>query len=79
MELTAPSTTGATPFTLSTEVPVGAIDSSNTTYTVVHTPIFLEIDGMTRVAGYGYTYVAPTITVDPLTPPTESIISFYQS
>jgi hypothetical protein len=60
-----------------TEVPVGAINSSNTTYTVTNTPIAVVVDGMFRTAGAGYTYSAPTITVDPLTPPVYSIISIY--
>lgn len=70
------SSTGST---LSTEVPVGVIDGSNNIFTVTHTPVFVMIDGNTRVEGYGYTYAAPTITVDPLLAPTQAIISFYNA
>lgn len=70
-------TATGTGFTISQETPVGLVNASNTTYTVSHTPIFIMVDGMLRTAGNGYTYVPFTISVDPLTPPVQSIISFY--
>lgn len=70
---------GSTGATLSSETPVGAVNGVNTVYTVTHTPVFVVIDGLTRNQGYGYTYVAPTITVDPLTPPVQNIVSFYNA
>lgn len=65
--------------TLTAEIPVGAVNGVNTIYTVTHTPVFVQIDGQFRVDGYGYTYLAGTITVDPLTPPSQSIVSFYNA
>lgn len=64
---------------LTAETPVGAVDGSNLVYTVLNEPVFVEIDGMIRVNGFGYTYLAGTITVDALTPPSQSIVSFYNS
>ncbi len=80
MEIVQPGGSGGgSGTTLTAETPVGTVDGVNTIFTVAHTPIFMEIDGMIRVNGYGYTYAAPTITTDPLTPPVQSIISFYNA
>lgn len=80
MELVQPGGSGIGPSsTLTAETPVGAVNGVNTTYTVVHTPLFVVIDGMFRVNGQGYTYSAPIITTDPLTPPTSYITSFYNA
>jgi hypothetical protein len=57
--------------------PVGTVDGSNTTFTVTHTPVAVIVDGMYRVAGFGYTYSAGTITVDPLAPPVQFIRYLY--
>lgn len=65
--------------TLTSETPTGAIDGSNNIYTVLNEPVLVEIDGSFRVAGYGYTYAAGTITVDPLLAPVQSIVSFYNA
>lgn len=59
------------------ETPSGTVNGSNTTFTVSNEPSFVIIDGMFRVSGQGYTYSAGTITVDPLTPPTTFIRSYY--
>ncbi len=59
------------------EVPTGTVDGSNTTFTVINTPKFVVIDGMTRRATKGYTYSVGTITVDPLTPPFYDIFAVY--
>lgn len=64
---------------LTRETPVGAVDGSNTIFTVAHTPVFVLIDRLNSVDGYGYTYAAPTITVDPLAPPVQAIFSFYNA
>lgn len=68
------SATGAT---ILSEIPVGAVNASNTSYTVAHTPLFIIVDGMFRVSGQGYTYAAGTITVDPLEAPAQFIRSYY--
>lgn len=70
---------GGTGKTLTLETPVGTVNGVNTTFTVSNTPVFVEIDGMLRVPGYGYTYAAPTITTDALTPPAQNITSFYNA
>lgn len=59
------------------EVPTGAVDSSNTVFTVIHAPLYIIVDGLVRREGKGYSYAAGTITVDPLQPPTFDIFSFY--
>lgn len=80
MEIVQPGGSGSgTGTTLTAETPIGTINGVNTTFTVAHTPVFVEIDGMLRVSGYGYTYAAPVITTDALTPPVQSIISFYNA
>lgn len=65
--------------TLASETPIGTVDGSNVTYTVSHTPLFVIIDGMFRISGNGYTYSAPTITVDSSAPPVFFIQSFYNA
>ena len=65
--------------TLTAETPVGTINGVNTSFTVANTPVFVEMDGTLRVNGYGYTYAGGIITTDPLLPPTQSIISFYNA
>lgn len=79
MEITQAKSITSSGATLTAETPVGTVNGVNTTFTVAHAPVFVEIDGMCRVAGYGYTYAAPTITTDPLTPPVQSITSFYNA
>lgn len=59
------------------ETPVGVVDGSNVTFTVSHTPKAIVTDGTTRFAGLGYTYSAPTITVDALLAPVSYIRSLY--
>ena len=65
--------------TVTKETPTGTIDGSNNIFTVSNEPVFVEVDGLLRVAGYGYTYAGGTITVDPLAPPLQSIVSFYNA
>lgn len=59
------------------EIPTGAVDGVNTTFTVLNTPQYIVVDGIVRRSTKGYTYSAGTITVDPLTPPVYDIFSFY--
>lgn len=51
--------------TLQFETPIGAVDDSNVTFTVVHTPLFIIVNGGAYTAGTGVftSYVAPTITL----------------
>lgn len=70
------ATAGAT---IGSETPVGAVDGVNTVYTVTHTPLFIIADSNFRIAGQGYTYSAPTITMDPLIPPVQFIQSYYSA
>lgn len=72
-------TVNATSAGFAKEVPTGAINGSNTTYTVANEPLFVLIDGLMRTDGYGYTYTTGTIEVDALTPPVQSIVSFYNA
>jgi hypothetical protein len=65
--------------TLTQETPLGTVDGSNTTFIVTHPPVFVIIDGNFRVSGFGYTYLAGTISVDPLAPPVQDIRSFYNA
>lgn len=71
------TTIAATGASIASEIPVGAVNGVNTTYTVAHTPLFIIADSNFRISGQGYTYVAPTITMDPLIPPVQFIISYY--
>lgn len=54
--------------TLSVEVPTGTVDGVNTSFTVLHTPVYVEVSGQIMVSqtadptNYGYSYVVPTIT-----------------
>lgn len=64
-------------FTLTEETPTGTVNASNVTFTVLHTPVFVEIDGTLRTSGNGYSYAAGTITVNSLIPPVQNIRSFY--
>lgn len=71
------SSTGGGGAGVTAETPSGTVDGSNATFTVSNEPSFVIIDGMFRVSGFGYTYSGGTITVDPLTPPTSFIRSYY--
>lgn len=57
------------------ETPSGLVDSSNTTYTVSATPVYIVSDGGTFFSGKGYSIVGLTITMD--TPPSSFIRSFH--
>ncbi len=61
---------------LSGEVPVGAVNASNTTYTVSNTPVILVVDGyiLDQTAG-DYSYSLGTIVT--ATPPTRYITSYH--
>lgn len=80
VEITQPGGIGSgSGTTLTAENPVGTVDGSNNVFTVSHTPLYIVIDGLSRTGGYGYTFAFPTITVDPLAPPVQRIISYYNA
>lgn len=59
------------------ETPSGTINGTNTVFTVSNTPVYVVIDGLTYVEGFGYTYLAGTITTSVLVAPTSYIRSVY--
>lgn len=65
MELGQMGGGGGSGGTLAFETPIGAIDDSNVTFTVVHDPLFIIVNGAAYTAGTGTfaAYVAPTITL----------------
>lgn len=71
------TTLSATGATISSETPSGAVDGVNTIFTVAHTPLFIIADSNFRIAGQGYTFVFPTITMDALIPPVQFIQSYF--
>jgi len=46
------------------ETPTGAVDGANTTYTVLHTPKYITLDGQMLYEGYGYSLSGLTVTTD---------------
>lgn len=69
------ATAGSTPWTTGSETPVGTINSVNKSFTVSNTPKYVVSDGVTYFPNAGYTYSAPTITMD--IAPTWTIASAY--
>lgn len=71
--------------TLTEETPAGTVDGSNTIFTVANTPIYIVVDGLTRVLvsnindlnGNGFTFSSGTIAVNPNVPPTSFIRSYF--
>lgn len=59
------------------EIPTGTVNGVNTSFTVLHTPKAVIIDGMYRVSGFGYTYSGGIITVDADNPPVFFIRSIF--
>ncbi len=57
------------------EIPIGAL--SQNTFTVSNTPKYTIIDNMIWFSTFGYTYLAPTITVDGLVTPQSFIRNIY--
>lgn len=62
---------------LTAETPVGAINNSNVTFTVGHTPVFLFVNGVGYSAGHGYSYSGGIITLDAPVGTGGSIISYH--
>lgn len=74
------ATTGGTGKTLTQEIPPEPADGSTNVFTVVNEPVLVEIDGNFRVEGYGYTWAAGVLTVDPLLGnPSQNVTSFYNA
>lgn len=72
---------GGTGSTLNFETPAGTIDGTNVTFTVVHNPVYVVLNGATYFEGDGYTYVSLTKTITMLvTPePGSTLRSAYES
>jgi len=49
---------------ITVEIPVGAVNASNTVFTVSAAPKWVVADGTTYFANAGYTYAALTVTMD---------------
>lgn len=62
---------------LAFETPSGTINGVNTTFTVVHTPSYIVIDGVSYFENDGYTRIGLNLTVS--VPPTGFIRSAYSS
>jgi hypothetical protein len=65
--------------TLTQETPTGTVNGVNTLFTTANTPLYVIVDGMFRVSGFGYSYAGVTITVDSLAPPVQFIRSFFNA
>lgn len=66
MELVVPGGgSGGTGHTLTAETPVGTVDDSNETFTVSHTPLFININGGIYATGQGMfaSYAGGVITL----------------
>ena len=69
--------------TLSVEVPTGTVDGINTVFTVLHTPVYMEVSGQIMVSStqdatnYGYTLAGLTVTF--VNAPTQTPHSFFNS
>ena len=63
------------------EIPSGTVNGVNTTFTVVNTPVYIEVSGQGMVSqaedstNYGYTFSTGTITF--VNAPTQTPHSFY--
>lgn len=81
MELIAPGSSGGGGSTLNFETPIGAVDDSNVTFTVVHDPFFIIVNGASYTAGTGtfFSYSAPTITLSSPVGVGGFILSVYQT
>jgi len=59
------------------ETPSGTVNGVNTAFTVSNTPVYINVDGLNRFSGVGYSYAGGTITITDGAPPTQYIRSFY--
>lgn len=82
MELVQPGTSGGgSGKILTVETPVGTVDDSNTTFTVMNTPLFIDINGSSYVAGTGLfsSYSLGVITLSSAVGTGGFIRSFYNA
>lgn len=82
MEITQPGlSSGQAGKTLTKEVPVGTINDSNTTFTVMNTPLFIDVNGAIYAEGTGiYTsYIAGVITLSSAVGVGGFILSYYNA
>lgn len=82
MELVQPTGAPANPGkTLTVEVPAGTVDDSNTTFTVMNTPLFIDVNGSSYVEGTGtfVSYIAGVITLSSAVGVGGFIRSFYNA
>jgi len=63
VDVTISVTGGSGGSTLGFETPTGTIDGVNATFTVVHTPLFVVLNGATYFENDGYTLAGLTITM----------------
>ncbi len=62
---------------LAIEIPTGTVNGVNTVFTVLHTPVFISVDGINKFPSLNYTYSIGTITIIDGAPPVISIYSFH--
>jgi hypothetical protein len=81
VELVQPSGGGGSGSTLTVEDPAGTVDDSNTTFTVMNTPLFLDVNGAVYVEGTGtfVSYVVGVITLSSAVGTGGFIRSFYNA
>ena len=65
--------------TLTVETPVGTVDDSNTSFTIAHTPLFIDVNGGIYTVGNGIfvTYAGGIITLGAPVGVGGFILSFY--
>lgn len=81
MEIKQPSSGSGSGHTLTAETPVGTIDDSNVTFTVMNTPLYIVVSGAAYTAGNGLfaSYLAGTITLSSAVGVGGFITSFYNA
>lgn len=72
---------GGSGSTLTPETPTGTVDDSNVTFTVTHTPLYIDVNGSQYRVGQGMfaTYGAGTITLTAPVGSTGFITSWYNA
>lgn len=72
---------GGTGHILTVEIPAGTVNDSNTTFSVMNTPLFIDVNGGIYTVGQGIfsSYVAGVITLSSPVGTGGFILSFYNS
>ena len=67
--------------TLTKEVPAGTVNDSNTTFTVMNTPLFIDVNGAIYAEGTGtfVSYIAGVITLSSPVGMGGFILSYYNA